>query len=149
MSKKTENIYQSITAMNVLAERLEEYKKNLFEKGIETREIEDIEFELKQQLKNLTFWFDSLYAYNGKSTSRAKKNASMKNGRKGGRPPKTVTLMKRRIIEINEVIIPELQHTVKFTDDSIEEENARLKLELAEEELKELEQKLSDYKRKK
>ena len=90
--------------------------------------------------------FDSLYSYNGKSTSYAKKTASRENGKKGGRPPKEVTQRKKRIAELNEVVIPDLQHKIKFTNDA--EEEARLKKELrrAKTELKKLEDELEQVK---
>ena len=143
MSKKTENIYKSIENISQLSQRISEFNKSLAEKGITgqnmpSRELEDICFGLNQEVKNLTFWFSSLYSYNGKSTSHAKKSASRENGKKGGRPPKEVTLRKRRIAELTEVVIPDLQHRIKFTNDAEEEQRLSKELKRAKDELKKL-----------
>jgi hypothetical protein len=114
MSKKTQNIYKAI-------ENLENLKNRLSACASEdsVKEIEEIEFQMGQELKNLKFWIDSLYSYNGKSTSLAKKAASKENGKKGGRPPKAVTEAKRKIVTL-EVQIPEIEHRLDMTD-SVEE----------------------------
>lgn len=114
MSKKTQNIYKAI-------ENLENLKNRLSACASEdsVKEIEDIEFQMGQELKNLKFWIDSLYSYNGKSTSLAKKAASKENGKKGGRPPKAVTEAKRKIVAL-EAQIPEIEHRLDMTD-SVEE----------------------------
>ena len=114
MSKKTQNIYKAI-------ENLENLKNRLSACASEdsVKEIEEIEFQMGQELKNLKFWIDSLYSYNGKSTSLAKKAASKENGKKGGRPPKAVTEAKRKIVTL-EVQIPEIEHRLDITD-SVEE----------------------------
>ena len=117
MSRKTENIHLSLNKINELEERLSDLNKQL-----NNREVDDIDFELRQELKNLRFWIDSLYFYNGKSTSNAKKTASRENGKKGGRPPKQITQMKRRLIEID-TLIPELEHKIQFAESDAEEEN--------------------------
>ena len=141
MSKKTDNIYKSIETISQLSQKLDEYNKELAAQGDPNRELEDICFGLNQEVKNLTFWFSSLYSYNGKSTSYAKRSASRENGKKGGRPPKEVTLRKRRIAELTENVIPDLQHRIKFTDDVDEEHRLQNELKLVEKELKELQEK--------
>lgn len=133
MSRKTENIYQSLDKLKELEKRLSDLNKT-----INSRELDDIDFELVQEIKNLRFWIDSLYLYNGKSTSNAKKTASRENGKKGGRPPKQITQMKRRRLEIEE-LIPELEHKIKFAE-NLEEEN---KLKKQIEELKKENQEIS------
>ena len=133
MSRKTENIYQSLDKLKELEERLSDLNKT-----IKSRELDDIDFKLVQEIKNLRFWIDSLYLYNGKSTSKAKKTASRENGKKGGRPPKQITQMKRRRLEIEE-LIPELEHKIKFAE-NLEEEN---KLKKQIEELKKENQEIS------
>ena len=138
MSKKTDNIYKSIETISQLSQKLDEFNKGLAAQGIQNRELEDICFGLNQEVKNLTFWFSSLYSYNGKSTSYAKKTASRENGKKGGRPPKEVTLRRRRIAELTETIIPDLQHKIKFTDDVEEEAQLKKELRRAKAELKKL-----------
>ena len=146
MSKKTDNIYKSIENISQFSQRISEFNKSLAEKGITeldmpNRELENLCFGLNQEVKNLTFWFSSLYSYNGKSTSYAKRSASRENGKKGGRPPKEVTLRKRRIAELTENVIPNLQHRIKFTDDVDEEHRLQNELKLVEKELKELQEK--------
>ena len=138
MSKKTENIYKSIENISQLSQRISEYNKKLTEQGMQNRELEDICFGLNQEVKNLTFWFSSLYSYNGKSTSYAKKTASRENGKKGGRPPKEVTLRRRRIAELTETVIPDLQHKIKFTNDAEEEVQLTRELRRVKAELKKL-----------
>ncbi len=133
MSRKTENIYQSLDKLKELEERLSDLNKT-----IKSRELDDIDFELVQEIKNLRFWIDSLYLYNGKSTSNAKKTASRENGKKGGRPPKQITQMKRRRLEID-ALVPELEHKIKFAENLEEEKNLKNQIE----ELKKENQKIS------
>lgn len=124
MSKKTDNIYKSFKKLDSLQNALE--NKN---KDIQDRDLDSIQFEFKQELKTLKFWFESLYSYNGKSKSLAKKKSSKENGKLGGRPPKWVTSARRRILEINENLIPELEHSIKLGDFENED---KLKNQLAE-----------------
>ena len=114
MSKKTENIYGAISSLEQLQVKLETYNKTLAEPS---REREDIAFEQLQQIRNLKLWIDSLYRYNGKSTSNAKKKASQENGKKGGRPPKEITQLRRRSGEIDNEIIS-LEHDKIMAIDS-------------------------------
>jgi len=154
MSKKTDNIYKSIENISQLSKRISDFNKILLEKGfaeqqakdptINGRELENICFELNQEVKNLNFWFSSLYSYNGKSTSYAKKSASRENGKKGGRPPKEVSLLKKRIAELNEVVIPDLQHKIKFTNDAEEEASLREELRQVQKELRQAKKKQSE-----
>lgn len=112
MSKKTENIHLTIRNLQNLQGQLAEYNKTA---GV--RLLQDIEFNMGQELKNLSFWIDSLYSFNGKSTSYAKKQASKENGKKGGRPPKEITLARRELEEINKVL-EQLEHDYDMTDDT-------------------------------
>ena len=89
MSKKTQEIRSIFQELGSLQKRIENLKSQapeLEEKN--SREIDEISFNLAQNLTKLEFWFNSLYAYNGKSKSVAKKLSSRQNGKKGGRPPK-------------------------------------------------------------
>lgn len=110
MSKKTDAIYTAISRLEELNSRLPEISKDFL-----GDDIEGIAFEIGRELKNLRFWIDSLYSYNGKSTSRAKKNASKENGKKGGRPPKIVTDARRRIFVLENQEIPELESKVRIS----------------------------------
>ena len=83
MSKKTETIYKTIENLQLLQKNLAEYNK-----ASDVRELNDIEFNMGQELKKLKFLIESLYSYNGRSTSYAKRQASKANGKKGGRPKK-------------------------------------------------------------
>jgi len=139
MSRKTENIYQSLDKLKELEERLSDLNKT-----INSRELDDIDFELSQEIKNLRFWIDSLYLYNGKSTSNAKKTASRENGKKGGRPPKQITQMKRRRLEIEE-LIPELEHKIKFAENLEEEKNLKNQIEELKKENQEISSALEQY----
>lgn len=148
MSKKTDNVYGAIENISQLTKKLEEYNQQLSAQGNASRELEDIYFGLNQEIKNLTFWFSSLYSYNGKSTSYAKKSASRENGKKGGRPPKEVTQRKKRIAELTELVIPDLQHKIKFTNDAEEESKLKKELRRAKAELKKVEEELGENVRK-
>ena len=139
MSKKTKYIYDSI-------ENLENLQLQLSQKGAETqaKELEEISFRMEQELKNLKFWIDSLYSYNGKSKSLAKKAASKENGKKGGRPPKAVTEIKRKIEALGKEI-PELEHKIMFTDIVDERENLEAELKEKQSQLSDLESKLKEF----
>ena len=110
MSKKTDAIYTAISRLEELNSRLPEISKDF-----SGDDIEEIAFEIGRELKNLRFWIDSLYSYNGKSTSRAKKIASKENGKKGGRPPKIITDTRRRIFVLENQEIPELESKVRIS----------------------------------
>lgn len=120
MSKKTQEIRSIFQELGSLQKRIENLKSQapeLEEKN--SREIDEISFNLAQNLTKLEFWFNSLYAYNGKSKSIAKKLSSRQNGKKGGRPPKKITLLRQRKTELEEKILPSLEHELKFTDSSL------------------------------
>ena len=120
MSKKTQKIRSIFQELGSLQKRIENLKSQapeLEEKN--SREIDEISFNLAQNLTKLEFWFNSLYAYNGKSKSVAKKLSSRQNGKKGGRPPKKITLLRQRKTELEEKILPSLEHELKFTDSSL------------------------------
>lgn len=120
MSKKTQEIRSIFQELGSLQKRIENLKSQapeLEEKN--SREIDEISFNLAQNLTKLEFWFNSLYAYNGKSKSVAKKLSSQQNGKKGGRPPKKITLLRQRKTELEEKILPSLEHELKFTDSSL------------------------------
>lgn len=151
MSKKTLNIYKSLDSLNLLNSRLNQIcSKNSIDFQQETKnEIENISFEMGQELKSLKFWIESLYSFNGKSTSKAKKVASRQNGMKGGRPPKEITQIKNRIFELEETLIPDLEHSRRMSDD----QNFLLELDdkiiKANKEKRELELKLTEWEYKK
>lgn len=144
MSKKTQEIRSIFQELGSLQKRIENLKSQapeLEEKN--SREIDEISFNLAQNLTKLEFWFNSLYAYNGKSKSVAKKLSSRQNGKKGGRPPKKITLLRQRKTELEEKILPSLEHELKFTDSSLrleqlpeEIKNASLELQKIIQELK-------------
>ena len=120
MSKKTQEIRSIFQELGSLQKRIENLKSQapeLEEKN--SREIDELSFNLAQNLTKLEFWFNSLYAYNGKSKSVAKKLSSRQNGKKGGRPPKKITLLRQRKTELEEKILPSLEHELKFTDSSL------------------------------
>ena len=128
MSKKTEQIYKALDALEDLRNQisiinqLERAKSDEDKKFSEeeSHHLENIEFELGQQLKSLRFWIGSLYSYNGKSTSNAKKAASKENGKKGGRPPKKITDMKKRRLELEQIIEDLRKEKILATDFEVE-----------------------------
>lgn len=153
VSKKTEQIYKSIASLEDLRNQISiivslrkssggDFSES--ERSGETRHLESIEFEMTQQLKSLRFWIGSLYSFNGKSTSRAKQNASKENGRKGGRPPKEITRMRRRAGEIEGLLDEARRERVLTTDFEAE---ARLDSEIAdfEAELADIKEKLDEW----
>lgn len=130
MSKKTDAIYTAISRLEELNSRLPEISKDF-----SSDDIEGIAFEIGRELKNLRFWIDSLYSYNGKSTSRAKKIASKENGKKGGRPPKIITDARRRIFVLENQEIPDLESKVRISVSAEEEAIFREKLNILTAEL--------------
>lgn len=154
MSKKTEQIYKAIekledlqnqiSIINSLAKSKSGRQMSEDERLEERRHLENIEFEMGQQLKSLRFWIGSLYSYNGKSTSRAKVTASQENGKKGGRPPKEITLLKRRVLEL-ENIIEELNREKAVTTDGEREEAIKTEIQGYEKEKAEAEAKLLEW----
>ncbi len=141
MSKKTQAIYNLIDDLSDLNLQLQKIALM----SSPQRELEDISFKMAQDLKTLRFWFDSIYAYNGKSTSIAKKNSSRENGKKGGRPPKKITLLKRRKTELSDTIIPELEHKIKLSDDNATLENLQNELKAFQAELNTILLELENY----
>lgn len=154
MSKKTEQIYKAISALeglqkelsiiNMLAKSKSASELSEAEKEEERRHLENIEFEMAQQVKSLRFWIGSLYSYNGKSTSRAKQKASKENGKKGGRPPKEITDMKKRRLEL-ENMLDEANRERLVTTDYEREEKLGVEIEGYEKELAEIEEKLEKW----
>lgn len=144
MSRKTEAIHKSLDNLNELQESLARLSEDL-----RNRNIEDISFKMSMELKSLTFWIDSLYAQNGQSKSRSKVNASRENGKKGGRPPKEITQAKQRIIELEQVVIPELQSRRRLADELFEEADISVQEREAEEEMQALQSRIDAWEAKK
>lgn len=145
MSKKTQEIRSIFQELGSLQKRIENLKSQapeLEEKN--SREIDEISFNLAQNLTKLEFWFNSLYAYNGKSKSIAKKLSSRQNGKKGGRPPKKITLLRQRKTELEEKILPSLEHELKFTDSSLRLEQLPEEIKNAGQELQKIIQELEN-----
>lgn len=145
MSKKTQEIRSIFQELGSLQKRIENLKSQapeLEEKN--SREIDEISFNLAQKLTKLEFWFNSLYAYNGKSKSVAKKLSSRQNGKKGGRPPKKITLLRQRKTELEEKILPSLEHELKFTDSSLRLEQLPEEIKNASLELQKIIQELEN-----
>ena len=145
MSKKTQEIRSIFQELGSLQKRIENLKSQapeLEEKN--SREIDEISFNLAQNLTKLEFWFNSLYAYNGKSKSVAKKRSSRQNGKKGGRPPKKITLLRQRKTELEEKILPSLEHDLKFTDSSLRLEQLPEEIKNASLELQKIIQELEN-----
>lgn len=141
MSRKTEEIKKSLAAMEDIQKRLEAYAKEHPD-----RDLDDLQFELKTQIKNISSWYNMLYQFNGKSTSKVKVAASRENGKKGGRPPKALAAMKKRKAQLEE-LIPELAKKVSYARFYEEETKFAADKTLAEIELKELEEKIENFKK--
>lgn len=135
MSRKTEEIKKSIL-------RLEEIQQTLAAcDGQAPENLSLIADRMKSELENLRLWIEMLYKYNGTSKSRAKVAASRENGKKGGRPPKFVTELKKQKAEL-ELLLENLhsQEIISSIEDGqkIDEERRA-----AEGKLSEVEEKLS------
>ena len=135
MSRKTEEIKKSII-------RLEEIQKTISSYDNENPEnLSLVAEKMKSELENLKLWIGMLYKYNGTSKSRAKVAASRENGKKGGRPPKFVTELKKQKAEL-ELLLENLhsQEIISSIEDGqrIDEERRA-----AEGKLSEVEEKLS------
>lgn len=144
MSLKTEEIKKSLLELKILQEKLEKFAENN-----PSKEIDDIQFGIKMNLRNLETWIDMLYKYNGKSKSNRKVKASRENGKKGGRPPKNISMWKKRIFELENTILPEIQDKIGncFNDSEaakIAAEKTSYEIELAE-----LQDKLNEYQKSK
>jgi len=143
MSKKTQEIRSIFQELGSLQKKIENLKSQAPELEERTsREIDEISFNFAQNLTKLEFWFNSLYAYNGKSKSVAKKLSSRQNGSKGGRPPKKITLLRQRKTELEEKILPSLEHELKFTDSSLRLEQLPEEIKNARQELQKIIQEL-------
>ena len=155
MSKKTEQIYKAINALVDLQNQisiisqLEKSKDpselTEIERAERIRHLENIEFEMAQSLKSLRFWIGSLYSYNGKPTSKAKIAASQENGKKGGRPPKEITNLKKRKAEIENEVMPELKREKSVTTDLERESQIEKEISIYENELTDIEGKLEKW----
>ena len=130
MSKKTKNISDGIKKLFELQSNL-----NHLSQDFDSKELDDLSFSMNQELKNLEFWFKSLYMYNGKSTSKAKKFSSRENGKKGGRPPKEISQLRKRREEIQNEIIPDLENKKSLSMDFVERQIIAQKIQTSEEEL--------------
>lgn len=144
MSKKTDNIYRSLETLDELNEQLKQFCC-YGSADNDGHPLENIAFEMGQQLKNLRFWFDSLYCFNGKSTSRAKKAASKVNGQKGGRPPKGISDAKKRLAQLEQIEIPEIEHSLKMSDDEQLLQALQGRLENAQTEAGHLNTQIAEY----
>ncbi len=104
MSLKTQEIKKALKNLETLSEQLKLYTKNNY-----SQKLDDIQFGIETNTKSLRTWIEMLYQYNGKSKSYKKVNASRENGKKGGRPTKEISAAKKRIKELEENIIPDIQ----------------------------------------
>lgn len=148
MSKKTEQIYKTISILEDLQNQIlimNQLAKAKGEEGEQNHHLENIEFEMGQAIKSLRFWIGSLYLYNGKSTSRAKVAASQENGKKGGRPPKKISELKKRKLEIEESVLPELKREKSVTMDLERESQIEKEISEYENELFIIEEKLDRW----
>ncbi len=140
MSLKTEEIKKSLAELKILQEKLEKFAVDN-----PSKEIDDIQFGIKMNLRNLETWIEMLYKYNGKSKSNRKVKASRENGKKGGRPPKNISVLKKRIFELENTVLPEIQD--KISSCFVESEITKFSAEKTsyEIELVELKNKLEEY----
>lgn len=144
MSLKTEEIKKSLAELKVLQGKLEKFAENN-----PSKELDDIQFGIKMNLRNLETWIEMLYKYNGKSKSNRKVKASRENGKKGGRPPKNVSEWKKRIFELENTIIPKIQDKIGSCLDESEAAKVAAEKISYEIELAELQEKLNEYQKSK
>ena len=141
MSRKTEEIKKSIG-------RLEDIQKKFYELAdsdvtVESSACFPLCEQMKSELQNLKLWIEMLYKYNGTSKSWAKVAASRENGKKGGRPPKIITDLKKQKSELENLILDlhNQQVAASFEDEenlNSQIQNARLELEQIDKKLLEL-----------
>jgi hypothetical protein len=137
MSRKTEEIKKSIA-------RLEEIQRKLSEAPAAEGEGALLCEQMKSELQNLKLWISMLYKYNGTSKSNAKIAASRENGKKGGRPPKFVTDLKKQKNEL-ETLLTDL-HNQQISAAVEEEDDLNSQTEKARQELDRINKKLSEIK---
>ena len=154
MSKKTEQIYKAISSLEDLRNQISiiiqldaskkggEYTEG--DRARQRRHLENIEFEMGQAIKSLRFWIGSLYSYNGKSTSNAKVAASKENGKKGGRPPKEISDMRKKSVEL-ERLIEDLRQEKILTTEFEREEQIEREISAYEKERSVIEEKLEEW----
>ena len=156
MSKKTDAIYECLQKLDNYQNELEQIKDRITDKDMAQSQplnnpqfpensLDDINFGIKQELKTLRFWIESLYKYNGKSRSISKKNASVANGKKGGRPPKEISDAKLRINQIENEIIPAAKRNIVMADSNEDLEKYQLELEKATEEMENCRKKIEKW----
>lgn len=135
MSRKTEEIKKSIL-------RLDEIQRTIAACDSQAPEnLNLIADRMKSELENLKLWIGMLYKYNGTSKSRAKVAASRENGKKGGRPPKFVTELKKQKAEL-ELLLENL-HTQEVISSAEDGQRIDEERRLAEGKLSEVEEKLA------
>ena len=135
MSRKTEEIKKSIL-------RLEEIQRTLAASdGQAPENLNLIADRMKSELENLRLWIEMLYKYNGTSKSRAKVAASRENGKKGGRPPKFVTELKKQKAELERLL--ENLHSQEIISSIEDSQKIDEERRAAEGKLSEVEEKLS------
>lgn len=154
MSKKTEQIYKAISSLEDLRNQISiiiqldasknggEYTEE--DRAGQRRHLENIDFEMGQAIKSLRFWIGSLYSYNGKSTSNAKVAASKENGKKGGRPPKEISDMRKKSVEL-ERLIEDLRQEKILTTEFEREEQIEREISAYEKERSVIEEKLEEW----
>ncbi|EID85767.1 hypothetical protein MSI_05860 [Treponema sp. JC4] len=140
MSRKTDEIKKSIGRLEEIQQK---FCENVSPEGEGTLLCE----QMKSEIQNLKLWISMLYKYNGTSKSNAKVAASRENGKKGGRPPKFVTDLKKQKNEL-EALLSDL-HSQQISASIEEEEKLTLQAEKANLELDAVNQKLSELKNEK
>lgn len=133
MSKRTNAIYKSLENLEIIQKAMDDG---------------ELSFRMSQELKNLKFWIDSLYRYNGKSTSIIKKTASAENGKKGGRPPKEISQAKMILNLLENTKIPELDHKIVMADSNEELNDLKLQREKAFDQIQECRNKIKKWQEK-
>lgn len=134
MSRKTEEIQKSISRLEQLQVRLSKGCGN-------PSELSLLSENLKSEIENLKLWVSMLYKYNGTSRSNAKVAASRENGKKGGRPPKFVTDLKRQKAAL-EALLEDL-HTQEISSPLDEDGRIYDERQKAQSQLSDVEEKLS------
>ena len=140
MSRKTDEIKKSIGRLEEIQQK---FCENVSPEGEGTLLCE----QMKSEIQNLKLWISMLYKYNGTSKSNAKVAASRENGKKGGRPPKFVTDLKKQKNEL-EALLSDL-HTQQISASIEDEENLNSQAEKANQELETVNKKLSEFKNEK
>lgn len=137
MSRITSALKEAIENLQIIQTKLTEIDQTQ-----DTKDLNKLCFDMQLQINTLQTSIESLYKYTGSSKSKAKIAASRENGKKGGRPPKAQSEMKKLQAEKIELqnTITEINKKIEYALNFEEETNLRNQLENCQKRLVEISQ---------